>query len=212
MTSYPPPSRDQQHRFLTSFLFGGSPEPAVREAVWRAYLDLSRTIHGIGTVTRGVRESAHGHVENLVSELLLSGPRAAAGFDRWHRASCLDLCNYFGAGGYDRFTVGQSQKWINMAVKYSLTLAAVGWLEVKRIEQLRSVSHAPVDALFLEGLQELQTLQPMPRLSKPWSRVTNYDEYFQIQIWLRNSFSASPLDVEFHVWQEMSARRRRLPI
>lgn len=204
------PSSDQHLRFLSSFLFGGTDAPTVRDVTWRAYLDLSRTVHGIDTAdpTHEIRRAAHAHVEAVLIALFSGGPREQDDYDIWHRAECGALSSLFARRGYGAFSIGQSQKWINMGVKYALTLAAVDWLTVADPAQLRAVAHAPLDSFFLEALRAEVAETSPPTLPATWSRLREYDDYFGLQCWLRSAFHACPLDVEFHVWQRASRRRR----
>jgi hypothetical protein len=209
MLRFSPPSSDEHHRFLASFLFGGTPVPTAREAVWRAYLDLSRTVHGIraSDPSGHLRATAHESLEYRLKQLLSSGTRVQDEFDTWHQVACADLGQHFRRGGFETFHTGQAQKWLNMSLKYALTLAAVGWLEVREAHALRAVAHAPIDSFFLKGLAE-HTPEPLPTMRAAWSRIIDYDEYFRFQQWLRATFKCPPLDVEFHVWQGVSAQRR----
>jgi hypothetical protein len=183
------------------------------EAVWRAYLDLSRTLHGIRTVdaSGSLRISAHDRVEGLLRSLVAGRVHDQEEFDSWHRAACVELVVHFSHGGFSTFTVGQGQKWVNMALKYALTLAAVGWLRVRDPMQLRAVAHAPIDSFFLQGLVGAGAPKDMPRLGTAWSRIRDYDKYLQLQKWLRTNYQAPPLDLEFHVWQTVSSQRRPPP-
>lgn len=206
------PTPDEHLRFLVSFLFGGTAAPSLRDAVWRAYLDLSRTVHGIDAadLTGSIRRSAHDLVEHRLEVLLSSGPRDLEPFDAWHREGCNALREHFAKGGYPKFSIGQGQKWLNMAVKYSLTLSAVGWVPVRDSQKLRLIAHAPLDNFFLDGLATQPVAASMPRMMTTWSRLMDYDLYLEFQRALRNAFVAPPLDVEFHVWQRASNKRRAL--
>lgn len=208
------PSKEQHYRFLSSFLFGGTDTPTVRDVTWRAYLDLSRTVHHIDEADPAgvLRETAHAHVEALLVALFSSGIRQRDAYDAWHRETCGALTSLFARRGYGTFTLGQSQKWINMGVKYGLTLAGVDWLSIHDSAQLRAVAHAPLDSFFLDALRAEGAESAPPRLSATWSRIVDYDEYFAVQHWLRHAFPTSPLDVEFHVWQRASRKRRSLPV
>ena len=126
--------------------------------------------------------------------------------------SCANLSSLFAARGYPFFTIGQSQKWINMSVKYSLTLAAVSWFSITDAPRLRTVAHAPLDTFFLTGLAAEKSSEAPPKLKSAWSRIADYEKYFAMQAWLCRSFAAPPLDVEFHVWQRASRARRANPV
>lgn len=208
------PSADQHYRFLTSLIFGGTDTPTAQDITWRAYLDLSRTVHGIGRADPdgALRNAAHSQVEALLLALFADGPREISDYDAWHRTSCFGLSSLFSGRGYPAFTIGQSQKWINMGVKYGLTLAAIGGLPIEDSARLRSVAHAPLDSFFLDALPAEKTVEAPPKPTTSWSRIRDYDEYFAMQRWLRRSFAAPPLDVEFHVWLRATRDRRSTPM
>lgn len=95
-----------------------------------------------------------------------------------------------------------------MAVKYGLTFAAVGWSDIPDAVGLRAIAHAPIDSFFLNGLAPIGSARTLPKLRGSRSRITDYDDYFALQRWLREAFTAPPLDVEFHIWNTVSAERR----
>lgn len=77
---FEPPTTDESRRFLISFPFNGSMTPGLRECVWRAYLDLSRTVHGVGKLpdSKNLKSSAHELLERLLKELRNERPLGMA--------------------------------------------------------------------------------------------------------------------------------------
>lgn len=207
---YLTPTADEQKSFLISFLFGGQVNPGTSECVKRAYLDFSRTAHGISSEKSAaqLKRAAHLLVESLLKAALYpKEPWTSTSFDSWHERASSQICRHYASGGYARFRAGQAQKWLNMAIKYALSLAALDMLQVDNPSGLRRVAHAPIDNIILDALRPLKP----PSLRGPWSRVENYGAYLALQHWIRKQFPDSlPLDVEFHVWIGESTRQSRL--
>jgi len=206
---YLTPTADQEKRFLISFLFGGEVNPGTSECVKRAYLDLSRTAHGI-TSKKGaaqLKREAHRLVQSLLKAALYRKESwTLASFDSWHEHACSQICAHYASGGYSMFRAGQAQKWLNMAIKYALSLATLDILQLDNPSGLRRVAHAPIDNVILDALRPLEP----PSLHAPWSRVENYGDYLTLQHWIRKQFPEShALDVEFHLWIAESTHQRR---
>ena len=202
------PTADEHLRFLISFHFGGELYPGLAGCVGRAYLDLSRTAHGIGESSNApeLKRSAHNLVESLLGEAIQQvRPWQADAFDAWHRASCQRICSHYANGGYHTFRTGQAQKWVNMTFKYALGLAVLGMLDIKHIEALRLVAHVPLDNYILSAFASFDP----PSLPRAWSRIADYSRYLEFQRWIRITFPENaPLDVEFRLWIKENTRRR----
>jgi hypothetical protein len=137
------------------------------------------------------------------------GARQQNAFDQWHETSCSELCELFQSQGYGAFRIGQAQKWLNMTIKYALSLAEIGVLEVPAVSPLRVVAHVPIDNIIIEALDRCKNLPPRPRFKGSWSRIADYEVYRTQQLWVRKAFPKNaPLDVEFHLWNAENARRR----
>jgi len=186
--------------------------PTIKDCVRRAHLDLSRTVHGINQdgVAKTLRWTCHELVERLLREAtLVSVPWSQESFDAWHREACARVTEHFCENGYATFFAGQAQKWINMAIKYALTLDAVGMLHVEHSSALRQVAHVPIDNFIVGALKRLG-VKP---IEGSWSRIAAYDAYMTYQQDVRSRFPGSALlDVEFHEWNEESQRRRNLSV
>jgi len=124
----------------------------------------------------------------------------------WHESQCANICKHYTKGGFTSFSVGQAQKWLNMSVKYTLTLNAVGMLPVEHADALRRVAHVPLDDFILTALRPYNP----PRLGCSWSRVRDYETYLDYQRWFRVEFKDStPLDAEFHLWLREAKQHRK---
>jgi hypothetical protein len=150
------------------------------------------------------KASAHLLAEQLVTEALSDNWNQLT-FDEWHETACERLVSHYAKNGFPQFSVGQAQKWLNMSIKYILSL---GEAEVFRIEHqtnLWSVAHAPLDDFVLEITGAYRQIPDC----RPWSRMRDYGVYMSVQKWIRTQFpNASSLDVEFHLYNEEAARRR----
>lgn len=95
---------------------------------------------------------------------------------------------------FSKFTIGQSQKWLNMAIKY---IRVCGEDEIPGFDCIYSFCHVPLDNLIL---YKFNKLPDFPALKISWSRINDYRQYFQIQKWIRDNFEACPLDLELVAW------------
>ncbi|MFI5398795.1 MAG: hypothetical protein ACHQ9S_24975 [Candidatus Binatia bacterium] len=197
MQSFQIPTQSEQNEFLLRLYFGmASP---LRACVDRAYLDFSRTLHGINQLAdaAAVRTEAGELVQSWLAKMpaLTPDPNQDI-FDASHRSLCEQLCALYGRHGFDSFAVGQSQKWLNMALKY---VYVFGEERLPGFFYLYRLGHVPLDNIILDRLASLGS----PRLSSgAWSRLRHYDEYLGFQHWIREKFPYSaPLAVEFHLWR-----------
>ena len=98
--------------------------------------------------------------------------------------------------GFSKFAVGQAQKWINMTFKYIYTM---GSKRLPGYSKNYKYCHVPLDSAVLEQFRKFNC----PNIKKNWSRINDYDEYLNFQIWIRESFKDSiPLSVEFRLWMD----------
>jgi hypothetical protein len=201
MPGFPVPTRADQCEFLLRLYFGADPD-RLGACVNRAYRDLNRTLHGLvglPTATE-LRERARMHVRSALATLPRSAAAESQGtFDAWHRNACDVLCATYAEAGFPSFTVGQAQKWLNMAFKY---VHVFGEEHLPGFGGLYAFGHVPLDNIMLRQLARYGA----PRLPGPWSRLRDYKDYFGFQEWIRQHFpGAAPLAVEFHLWQESSS-------
>jgi hypothetical protein len=188
-------SKDDWYAYLILLYFGdGNP---LSSCINRAYRDFNRTLHGLGQHKNNelIFEKATAYLKYRL-RILKNNANGInqVKFDRWHRNTCTGLINVYKELNYSHFTFGQAQKWINMTLKYIFTM---GPKKISGFKKVYPFCHAPIDNIILDTLLEYNA----PKISCKWSRLKNYEEYFTIQLWLRNSFETVPLDTEFKMWK-----------
>jgi hypothetical protein len=163
----------------------------------RAYLDMNRTLHGMGKLGEGHADWKSSALRVLGERLtILPGVHAwtQASFDAWHHESVDTLKRISSEHGFS-LSVGQAQKWINMSIKYAI---ALGEHRVPGFYRVYDVAHVALDNVVLERLEE----GGMPSLGCAWSRLDEYNRYMQCQQWVRDRFrDECPLEVECRLWQ-----------
>ncbi|MGV9141790.1 MAG: hypothetical protein ACOC1X_02520 [Promethearchaeota archaeon] len=107
-----------------------------------------------------------------------------------HRKSCINLYNIFNTGGFEVFTLGHSQKWINMTLKYILLIFPLKDLGFKDIFRF---CHYPIDSIFLDqlktGIEEISKSEwNADRDELKWTQINDYHDYFEIQEWIRKQY------------------------
>jgi hypothetical protein len=184
---------DDVYNYLVHVYFGPVNNAPVKKAVSRAYRDFNRTLRGFG-IHPGRAELRTSTREYLEGELTALGSAKMAGqadFDSWHETTCAHLKSFYGDFP---FTVGQSQKWINMAIKYLFVL------DRERVETYWQYCHVPIDKILLKQLKQ-QGLEHPP-VNEPWSRLDEYGQYLDFQTWFRGEFAGFPMDNEFEMWMK----------
>lgn len=163
-------------------------------AMTKAYRDLMRTIRSFATNINNnrIKTNARICIKEYINEITTSNIDTQQQFDKLHKEVCYKLIERF----EDQFfTIGQAQKWINMTFKY------LHLLEYKDIENIYEFCHIPIDSYML-NITNYQ-------MSKPWSKLNDYEEYLQYQEWFRNKYNDEiPLDAEFHLWLEQARKNR----
>ncbi len=185
-------SRADYENYLIYLYFGSNVD--LTSCIDRAYLDFSRTLHGFRKNKGDTYELVKSSLLNSF-EVLRSTARDKISvdvFDNWHERTCESLISVFSNNGYCLF-VGQAQKWVNMTMKYIFT---VGEQRIPGFDPVYAYCHVPLDNILLEKFKKYG----FPRLNCAWSRLDKYDEYFEMQKWVRQRFSLAPMDVEFLLW------------
>lgn len=194
----PEPSGKEREEYLLLLYFGAWAKSPIGRCVCRAYRDMNRTLHGLRSHAAHQQLSNDAHtlvVQRLKDLLRATAISSQSDFDAWHRQLATDLCSYYRDAGYASFSVGQAQKWINMALKYAVIF---GDERIPGISRLYPWLHAPIDNVVLNEM----TLPDAPARKISWSRLTDYSEYFSLQRWIRKTYpSEAPLAVEFRLWR-----------
>lgn len=191
---YPNPTAADQADYVLRLYFGPGDDLLVR-AIRRAHQDLSRTVHGIGDHPEA-RPKAESILREGLASLTISPPPATQTFfDAWHRKTCEQLCRAYADAGYTKFTIGQAQKWLNMAMKYVFVF---GEQRLPGYERFFRFAHVPIDNIILEAA----AFEGLRIFRERWSRIGDYDDYLAFQQAVRERFpDSAPLAVEFWAWQ-----------
>jgi hypothetical protein len=196
----PIPSATDQYEYLLRLYFG-SDSDRLSSCIARAYRDFNRTLHGFGQVSesKGIHTQGSAVVRSFLTGLVDSGSgcRDQESFDDRHKNACTNLCSTYSRAGFDKFRVGQAQKWLNMALKYVFVFRE------KRLpgySPVFNLAHIPLDNIILDSFRKRHS--DAPCLGTAWSRISSYEEYMGVQRWVRSTFPNSvPLAVEFALWQ-----------
>lgn len=172
-------------------------------SIKRAYRDLNRTIHGLGSVepvrSKNNYEKLALKVKESVLNLMSSKFESQEQFDLQHKKECELLLEEFQKLYPDphlHFFIGQAQKWINMTLKY---MYALGSERHGEILDNYPYFHFPIDNIIQEKLS-LKGIQP---LKTKWSRINNYADYLEYQKQIRITFKDQiPMDIEFLMFNE----------
>lgn len=169
-------------------------EDLIELAMTKAYRDLMRTIRSFATNINNnrIKINARSCIKEYINRMINSNILNQEQFDKLHKEACYELIKKF---ENQFFTIGQAQKWINMTFKY------LHLLEYKEIKHIYEFCHIPIDSYML-NITNYQ-------MSKPWSKLNDYDEYLEYQKWFRNKYNDEiPLDAEFHLWLDEAKRSR----
>lgn len=192
---------------LTAFYFGVTvattppTDPAVIDSVsQRAYRDLSRTLHGIGSHPEKTTllESTHQSLYEFTANL--DGVDSQDEFDSRHDAWCRKRIDFFAKHPREdrafTFTYGHAQKWLNMAMKYLAVLDHPG------VRHVYPYLHVPIDTIVYDQADRLGV--PRPPRRRSWSRL-NQEQYlaYQTQLCTRiaqQTTHSAPMDWESTAW------------
>ena len=143
-------------------------------------------------------------------------------FDDWHKAKCEEIINFMNNSidksntkilKKENFTIGQAQKWVNMTLKYLWLLDALpAGVEPEYL-------HVPIDSYIIEIAYDnknkfenaLGLLEDKP--PKSWSKLSEYDEYFEIQEAIRKAIKTNttnetiPIKWESLAWIEVAEKQ-----
>jgi len=193
-------NRKDYEEYLIRLYFGDSND-LLDACINRAYRDLNRTIHGIDRLE--TKDQLYNETSGYLKKSFLDIQKDCVcmaeqeEFDLWHKSICSNLSIRYVKHGYNSFSVGQAQKWINMTFKYIFTM---GENRLSGFDNLYRFCHIPLDNIILEKLKEEYGFSG---LSCAWSRLDDYEEYLSCQKLIRQIFAAElPLDVEFKLWMK----------
>jgi hypothetical protein len=171
-----------------------------KAAAKRAYRDFSRTLRDLSKI-----ESEKQQIKNEVEDILLEQIKIVLTsdfknqweFDFWHQKTCEKMKSH---SKMLKLTFGQTQKWVNMTLKYMYTL------KEKRVSGInRNVKffHVPIDNIIQEKFREDKK---MWGLRDPWSRIDDYSIYLDYQKQIRDNYKGEiPFEVEFRLFNQIES-------
>lgn len=180
-------TEDDYKSFYQSIIYGNI-DNATEASINSAYRDVCRTISGFA------KHRNHDNILNsakdllkaeIINELLSKDITNQDSFDKRHEVCCEKLRKKFKD---QPFSIGQSQKWINMSLK-NLSI-----IDHKSVEKQYEFFHVPIDSYIIDktGI----------KMSTTWSKISVYKEYMEFQHKFRDKYDGIPLDNEFHLWLE----------
>ncbi len=181
-------------KFLRAIYFGTYTN-IYKAAANRAYLDMNRTLR-FHNVQDEMRKELRNQVSEILEEEIKKVKRVYIKdqdtFDLWH----FEICKKIQMNYVDKdieFTIGQSQKWINMTFKYLYMLGD------QELFDLFKYLHIPLDN-YVFNVAHKEFGLSIPKV--PWSRWDSYEgQYLQYQKNLRSRIeNKEPLRWEFENW------------
>lgn len=211
-----------RHTSLVTFYFGTrvALDPTSSEAIenvsHRAYRDLSRTLHGIGSHPdkKVLLDDTHASLYQFITDL--KNLTTQEEFNALHDSWCNKRIEFFKKHPHpDRktfaLTYGQAQKWINMTLKY---LAVI---DHPAIAPIYTFLHIPIDSIIYEEAKHSVTGIGVPRSpgNVSWSRL-DQNQYQDYQQQLHDRItsadpSVAPLDWEAQAWVTRSSGTTKQP-
>lgn len=157
----------------------------------RAYLDMCRTIRFNNKNGHETRKNVDALIEKEIKALIETGVVSQVEYDAWHFELCRLIKQVYDEQEMD-FYIGQSQKWVNMAMKY---LYIIGESDLTGIFEFL---HVPLDNYIFDAVEKELGIKKPKVL---WSRMTDYDaDYITYQRQIREAVDMEPLRWEFMFW------------
>ncbi len=221
-------SDEQRKEFVGSIKTGKKKREAILEsgmsledAFVYAYLDVSRApLRGIGKYVGDpidVRNQCISEKIRPFCEKELASVQDECEFDCAHERLSEIIREFYRQNHYDGFTVGKTQKWINMALKYACIYDKE---DAEMLDRIFGYCHVPIDRYVANPIVlELGVVLPqydgfkMPKnvafdankCNYSWSKIDNYDDYLTCQKAIRKALRREnpmqcALEWEFACW------------
>ena len=165
---------------------------SIEEAINQAYQDAKRTFSGIGKYERIKNDAFDVMVESLEKYFSEATPKNQDEFNVKHREWCDSFIKKF-EPSYE-VTYGQTQKIVNMTMKYILCYEVVG-----KGEEYFEFCHMPLDSYILAWYNR-NVAEKGQKTDTSWSKMGK-DEYFEIQDSIRAYCNDWPIFEEFLIWR-----------
>ena len=183
--------------FYIRLYFGNLSEGFHTLAIKRAYLDFSRTLRDFKLSPdkkENFKKNWHSALSKGIADVIGGSFKDQNAFDDWHKKNTLALatCN-------ENFplTIGQSQKWINMTLKYLLLF---GDNRINGITKNHRYFHVPIDNIIMKIMKEKYDIK---ELSTRWSRIRDYELYYKYQLCIRAKiYPENPFETELRLFNQ----------
>lgn len=186
---------ENDYRDFLMILYFGRGNDYVDNCINKAYGDFQRTLHGIRSIDTNSKSIILSNAKEYLKVELdkLKNSNSQEEFDLRHREISNGLKVIFEKGGYGKFYIGQSQKWINMSLKY---IYLHPQSKIDGYYNVYEYCHIPIDNIILEKLNSY-------KFKECWSRIDNYSIYMDFQNYIRDKYSGNiPLDYEFNLFMQ----------
>ena len=198
------PKKDKLDCFRQSFKTGKNEDPLnVKTAIILGYLDVCRKpLKGLKqSLEDGCNESPKIVRDRFIKDHFIPAidclMNDMVDFDQWHRNMCTCIRCFYAKKGYESFTVGKAQKWINMSLKYIYFYSN----ERENFSKYLNKLHVPIDRVMANHIAVL--IHELPgyerytfkalgdsfdaeKANYCWSKIDDYDQYLDCQKRIRN--------------------------
>ena len=165
-----------------------------RCAIDQAWLDMCRTLRGKKTKTKNLEKCKENMAESLEQYFSIKPRKSKCEFDKWHNETTLQFREV------KNFTVGQSQKILNMAMKY---LYCCNNYRIEKKEYFK-YCHMPLDSYILNWYKsDVDKDYDI----EPWSKIDDLDKYNEKVDKIRQALGTEyVLEKEFEIWHTEKER------
>ena len=171
----------------------------------KAYRDVCRTISfketGESIENKKSRMQKRIEVTNIIYERI----KQIDDYDKWHKETCDQIqniyVNFISHKEISTLYIGQVQKWLNMTIKWLWLYNTTNPHDYfKAILDHKNDLHIPLDSFIIKYLKKEYGIN----ISTPeWSRIKNYNKYFEHQKLLRQNLTdLSPIEWELIHWKK----------
>lgn len=157
----------------------------------RAYLDFNRTLknHHTQIERNSIQAKTLEFLEKELKFLIKTDFKNQTEFDIEHKKLCEKL-----KVEWNELSLGQCQKWINMALKYWLVF---GDEKINFVSKNYKYFHIPIDSYVQKGIFK-------EKKPKPWSKISEYEDYFHYQTEFRKKYENQiPIEYEFEFFNNV---------
>lgn len=191
-------SQEDKIEFYNILYFSNDYKNYLDKAIWRAYRDFSRTLRfqelkSTSDSISYIKTLWESELKKIIHEVCEKSFVNQESFDFWHEKKT-ELLKNINVHNF-HLSIGQSQKWINMTLKY---LFLFGDKKIPNISNNYKYYHIPIDNIIQDRI--LKTLK-IERIDGSWSRIETYEVYLNYQKTIRvNVEPNSAFEFEFKLF------------